>query len=125
MNRQFKFVKCLPDHCIRGKFNITQVFDVLQYENTRIYSNFDDGLGYTIKVYDWYNPEDHKIYCTYHRSMKNVTVSDFVNMLVSYFKCRGISYIYNGANIYCHIPLNHDISEGSSDDDDEIKALVP
>ena len=22
----------------------------------------DDGLGYTIKVYDWYIPEDHSIY---------------------------------------------------------------
>ena len=45
--------------------------------------------------------------------------------LVSYFKCPGITYITNDTNIYCHvIPLNSDISEGSSDDE-EIKALVP
>ena len=85
----------------------------------------DDGLGYTTKVYDWYIPEDHSIYSIYHRSMKNVTVSNLVHTLVSYFKCPGITYITNDTNIYCHvIPLNSDISEGSSDDE-EIKALVP
>ena len=53
----------------------------------------DDGLGYTIKVYDWYIPEDHSIYSIYHRSMKNVTVSNLVHTLVSYFKCPGITYV--------------------------------
>ena len=52
------------------------------YYNTNI-SEFtvtiDDGLGYTIKVYDWYIPENHEIYYTYRRSLKNVTVSDLVN----------------------------------------------
>ena len=61
----------------------------------------------------------------YRRSMKYVTVSNLVNMLASYFKCAGISYINFDANIYCHIiQLNGDISEGSGDDD-EIKTLVP
>ena len=60
-------------------------------------------LGYIIKVYDWYIPEDHEIYCTYRRSIKNVTVSDLVNILVSYFKSPGIPYITNETNIYRHI----------------------
>ena len=63
----------------------------------------DDGLGYTIKVYDWYIPEDHSIYSIYHRSMKNVIVSNLVHTLVSYFKCPGITYITNDTNIYCHV----------------------
>ena len=59
---------------------------------------------------DWYMPEDHSIYSIYHRSMRNVTVSNLVRTLVSYFKCPGITYITNDTKIYCHvIPLNSDI----------------
>ena len=65
------------------------------YYNTNIPEftvTIDDGLGYTIKVYDWYIPENHGIYYTYRRSLKNVTVSDLVNILVNYFKCPGITH---------------------------------
>ena len=35
----------------------------------------DDGLGFTIKVFGWLLPENHSIYLSSKRSMKNITVS--------------------------------------------------
>ena len=97
------------------------------YYNTNIpeFTVTIDGLGYTIKVYDWDIPENHEIYYTYRRCLKNVTVSDLVNILVNYFKCPGITHIINDENIYCHVITLNDDTSGISDDDDEIKALNP
>ena len=41
----------------------------------------DDGLGFTIKVYNCILPEDHDIYLDNRRSLKNITVSDLVKQL--------------------------------------------
>ena len=33
----------------------------------------DDGLGFTVKVYNWFLPEDHVIYKSNKRSVRNIT----------------------------------------------------
>ena len=81
----------------------------------------DDGLGFTIQVYDCYIPEDHTIYKMYRRSMRNISVSDLIQIVGSYNICPGINYIKDDASIYFHVfPLNND---DTNDNEDE--PLIP
>ena len=48
----------------------------------------NDSLGFTVKVSGCLLPEDHKLYSNYFRSMMNVSVSNLVNDMKSYFICQ-------------------------------------
>ena len=77
----------------------------------------DDGLGFTIQVYDCFLPEDHYIYKTYRRSMKNITVSDLVKILENYIICPGINYFKDDSSIYCHVvPLINDDTDANENE---------
>ena len=81
----------------------------------------DDGLGFSIQVYDCYIPQDHTIYKMYRRSMKNISVPDLIQIVRSYNICPGINYIKDDASIYFHVfPLNND---DTNDNEDE--PLIP
>ena len=48
-------------------------------------------LGYTIKVFDWLLPEDHTIYISNKRSMRNITVANLIKSIENLFVCEGTS----------------------------------
>ena len=50
----------------------------------------DDSLGFTIKVYGCFLPGDHELYSNYLRSVMNVSVSNLVKDMESYFICPGV-----------------------------------
>ena len=41
----------------------------------------DDSLAYTIQIFVWLLPEDHKLYKTCKRSIKNMTISNLIYKL--------------------------------------------
>lgn len=41
----------------------------------------DDSLGFTVKVFGSYLPEDHPLYLDYHRTVRNITVSNLIRQL--------------------------------------------
>ena len=50
----------------------------------------DDSLGYTISIFGWLLPEDHELYLTHLRTVRNITVSDLVKEVESGFICPGV-----------------------------------
>ena len=80
----------------------------------------DSGLGFTIKVYDCFLPEDHVIYKNYRRSMTNITISNLVLVIEKSVMCNGIVFVENTSSVFFHvIPLM------INDDDDEEVPLTP
>ena len=53
------------------------------------FRNWQYGLGYTIKVFDWFLPEDHMIYISNKRSMRNITVENLIKSNENIFVCEG------------------------------------
>ena len=41
----------------------------------------DDGLGFTVKVFGCFMPEDHPVYGLYIRSMCNITIQGLIKEL--------------------------------------------
>lgn len=41
----------------------------------------DDSLGFTVKVFGSYLPEDHPLYLDYRRTVRNITVSNLIRQL--------------------------------------------
>ena len=50
----------------------------------------DDSLAFTIQIFDWFMPEDHKIYKSTKRSLKNITITNLIHTLNSYNICSGV-----------------------------------
>ena len=50
----------------------------------------DDSLGFTGKVFGCLLPEDHELYSNCFRSVMNVSVSNLVKDMESYFICPGV-----------------------------------
>ena len=50
----------------------------------------DDSLGFTVKVFGCLLPEDHELYSSCFRSVMNVSVSNLVKDMDSYFICPGV-----------------------------------
>ena len=47
----------------------------------------DDGLGFTVKVFGCFLPEDHPLYLDYKRTAANVTIPMLVKELETYKLC--------------------------------------
>lgn len=84
----------------------------------------DNGLGFTIQIFNWSIPEDHIIYKCYKRSMRNITISNLINVCMEKAMCSGIkSDIRSNSVISQAIPKSRetlDIGEEES-----LKALSP
>ncbi|PFX21307.1 Transposable element P transposase [Stylophora pistillata] len=69
----------------------------------------DDSLGFTVKVFCSYLPEDHPLYLDYRRTVRNITVSNLIRQLEGYRLCDGVSIMELNGKLYHHvIPLSHD-----------------
>ena len=70
----------------------------------------DDSLGFILYVYGWMLPEDHEIYTTYRRSMRNITVSNLLREIVDIWKvCTSTGRSVLTANATLHvIPFHSD-----------------
>ena len=83
----------------------------------------DDSLGFTIKVYEWFLPEDHGIYKTNRRSLKNVTLSDLLSQIGTYTICSGTTIKEYNETLYLHQLPERNCKNDS--ENDENSALVP
>ena len=50
----------------------------------------DEGIVYTIQILHWLLPENHELYKTCKRSVKNITISDLIYKLNNVNICLGI-----------------------------------
>ena len=76
----------------------------------------DDGLGFTVKVFGWFLPENHELYKKNKRSMKNITVSNLVNACERYVLCNGTKPDLSSKAIVHSIPnLPNHFSEHGED----------
>jgi len=69
----------------------------------------DDSLGFTIKVFGCFLPEDHALYLENLRSTRHVTVSELVKKLEGYKLCSGVQPGELTSKLFHHvIPLSAD-----------------
>ena len=69
----------------------------------------DESLGFTVKVFGSYLPEDHPLYLYYCRTVRKITVSNLLRQLEGYKLCDGVSTIELNDKLYHYvIPLSHD-----------------
>ena len=70
----------------------------------------DDSLGFTVKVYGCYLPEDHPVYVEYWRTVRNVPIWKLVKELESYTFCSGVAIVELTSKLFHHvIPTNEDL----------------
>ena len=84
----------------------------------------DDGLGFTIKVFNYLIKEDHQVYKSYCRSMKNVTVSNLLKHISNHKVCKDINLVKDESSVYFHmVPL---IPEKCINNEDEMETpMIP
>ena len=69
----------------------------------------DDSLGYSISLFGWLLPDDHELYLENKRTVRNITVSNLVNKLMSYQQCSGVCANDILSNVVSHVvPKQHD-----------------
>ena len=75
-------------------------------------------MGYTVKVFDWFIPENHDIYLNEKRSIRNVKIRSLIENIENYSICPGLSE-QSSSIIHHVVPLNE------IDDDNELRPIVP
>ena len=83
----------------------------------------NDVFEYTISVFDWFLPEDHFVYSEYKRSIKNISVSNLVLKLESYFLCQGVDPSIEAKIVHHSVP--QEMNEEENSDDDGGTFLIP
>ena len=75
----------------------------------------DDSLGFTVKVFGCFMPEDHSVYGLYMRSMCNITIQELIKELDCYKLCCGVQDTEMCSKL-CHhvVPLAKDPLESQS-----------
>jgi len=69
----------------------------------------DDSLAYTVKAFGCYLPEDHPLYVTHRRSVRNISVCENVRELECYKLCCGVEASELTSQLFHHvIPINVD-----------------
>ena len=58
---------------------LSEYLDLLMVPKCRI--KLDDGLTYIIQIFGWLLPEDHELYKTFKRSVKNITITNLTYKL--------------------------------------------
>ena len=74
----------------------------------------DDSLGFTVKAFGCFLPEDHHLYLEHRRSVRNITICRLVKELESYKLCCGVEASELTSQLFHHvIPINEDpLQEG-------------
>ena len=74
----------------------------------------DDSLGFSVKVFGCFMPEDHFVYGLYMRSMCNITIQGLIKELASYKLCCGVEDTEICSKL-CHhvVPLAEDPLEST------------
>ena len=85
-----------------GKLILCKSSESLKTDFPLFTVTIDDGLGFTVQVYNCFVPEDHQLYKKNKRSMTNISVSDLVNSLLQYNLCNGIDVQAN-SDVYFHV----------------------
>ena len=69
----------------------------------------DDSLAYTVKAFGCFLPEDHPLYVTHRRSVRNISVCEIVRELECYKLCCGVEASELTSQLFHHvIPINED-----------------
>ena len=68
----------------------------------------DDSLGFTLKVYGFYLPDDHKLYSKYFRSVTNTSVANLVKEIESHIVCHGVNATISAHVVHHIIPKSVD-----------------
>ena len=85
----------------------------------------DDGLGFTIQIFNWFLPEDHFIYKNNQRNMRNISISNLINTCLQYKLCEGVQHkIISSSLITNAIPKSREAFK-YNDNDDGDNVLVP
>lgn len=69
----------------------------------------DDSLGYTVKAFGCFLPEDHAIYLNHKHSVRNISICGLVKELESHKLCCGVKARELTSQLFHHvIPVNED-----------------
>lgn len=74
----------------------------------------NESLGFTVKVFGCFLPDDHPLYLTYKRSVGNITVKSLVNELDEYKLCCGVTGVIGATandingKLFHHVIPKHD-----------------
>ena len=68
----------------------------------------DDSLGFTLKVYGFYLPDDHELYSQYFRSVTNTSVANLVKEIESHIVCHGVNATISAHVVHHIIPKSVD-----------------
>ena len=72
----------------------------------------DETLSYTCAAYGWLLPDNHKLYKTYRRSVRNITISGLLSIFKSTNICPGVEL--NSKELLSHcIPCELDLDQNS------------
>ena len=82
----------------------------------------DDGLGFTIQVLHWYLPENHLLYLTNKRSMKNISVANLVKSCQNLILCNDGAQENDGCLITHAVPKSRKALATSQNEE---KPLLP
>ena len=83
----------------------------------------DDGLGFTVQVFNWFLPENHFMYKINKRSLKNITISNLLKACLNFQFCKGVqTQVISSTLIIQSIPKSREALATNQDDE---KALIP
>ena len=81
----------------------------------------NDGLGYTVSVFDWLIPEDHPIYKSNRRSLRYNSILCLVTEIEKLMICNGVNITQDAAIIHHVVPM---LIEENKEEEEEL-ALTP
>ena len=64
----------------------------------------DDQLNFALRCLLWSLPAKHELYCSYNKSVKNITISNLLHHVSSLKLCSGLSNQYSEACIEHSVP---------------------
>ena len=82
------FYKCFSGVCSR--VHLLKFGDNWKIESSTFKLTIDDGLGFTLQIYDWFLPEDHMLYTTAKRTLRNITFSNLIKQIETLVICTGL-----------------------------------
>ena len=85
---------------------VTQSKHVDLFTVPKFLIQIDDSLSYTIQIFDWLLSDDHELYNTCKRSVKNITISILIYKLNNVNTCLGIETRELSGKLTYHVILN-------------------
>ena len=76
----------------------------------------DEQLNFRARCYLWSLPATHDVYTNFQKSVKNITISNLMNIVSSYGFCPGLSHEFSAACTQHSVPkvFNLDMNESSA-----------